>query len=40
MNTKHEHGSEGNYDKHDTEFHTALAWLTALSVSIAAWAVL
>lgn len=35
MNAKYDNGSESKLDKSDTEFHIALAWLTALSISIA-----
>ena len=38
MSTKHDHGSEFKHDRSDAQFHTALAWFTALSVSIAAMA--
>ena len=38
MDTKHDHGSEFQTDNSDVQFHTTLAWLTALSVSIAAFA--
>jgi hypothetical protein len=40
MSTKHDHGSDVKTDKLDGQFHTALAWFTALSVSIAAIAAL
>jgi hypothetical protein len=36
VNTKHDVGSEVNTDRSDAHFHAALAWFTALSVSIAA----
>ena len=35
MNAKVDRVSESGLDKQDSQFHTALAWLTALSVSIA-----
>jgi hypothetical protein len=40
MSTKQDHGSDVKTDKLDGQFHTALAWFTALSVSIAAIAAL
>ncbi len=30
--------NKGNTNEQDTEFHVALGWLAALSVSIASWA--
>jgi hypothetical protein len=38
MSTKHDHASDVKTDNSDTQFHLALAWLTAVSVSIAAMA--
>ena len=38
MNTKYDHVSENRTDHSDAHFNAALAWFTALSVSIAAFA--
>jgi hypothetical protein len=38
MNAKHKHGFEVEEEKLEAQFSNALAWLTAVSVSIAAMA--
>ena len=35
MNTKRDRVNADDFDKADSQFHIALGWLTALSVSIA-----